>query len=108
MKVGNKTFNIMKKMFFASVATLLVGSLSFANSEPTKKEVVENKNQTTEKKGVVAKNDTEKETVCVITCSTTVNGVTYETSAGNWFTSCNSAGNQCLRKLGELSANLAP
>lgn len=98
----------MKKIFFAFVATLLVSTLSFANSEPTKKETVEKKNQTTEKVTVNNAVSIEKDAVCTITCSTTVNGVTYTTSAGGWLTSCNSAGNQCLRKLGELSANLTP
>jgi hypothetical protein len=95
----------MKKVIFSVIATGMFSTISFANTPTLENEIdLKKENQAT-----TITNDEKKEnTVCVITCSTTVNGVTYTTSAGNWFTSCNSAGNQCLRKLGELSANLAP
>lgn len=108
MKVGYKNLIFMKKVIFAFVATLLVSSASFANTELTKKDENEKKAKSTQKEVVDYTKNAEKDAVCTISCSTTVNGVTYTTSAGGWFTSCREAGNQCLRKLGELSANLAP
>jgi hypothetical protein len=98
----------MKKTFFALMATLFISSLSYANNELAKKNSEEKKNSTIEKTIENRTKDSEKEAVCTISCSVTVNGVTYTTSAGGWLTSCKEAGNQCLRKLAELSANLEP
>lgn len=98
----------MKKIIFALMTSLFISSVSFANNELTNKNSVEKKNSTVEKTTENSKKDIEKEAVCTISCSVTVNGVTYTTSAGGWLTSCKEAGNQCLRKLAELSANLEP
>ena len=47
MKVGYKNLIFMKKVIFAFVATLLVSSASFANTELTKKDENEKKNKFT-------------------------------------------------------------
>lgn len=48
-------------------------------------------------------NSTEKkskdESVCRVTCSVTLDGITYTTSAGSIFRSCEGAADRCLWKL---------
>jgi hypothetical protein len=98
----------MKKLLLALGAVLLLNSAGFANNEPTNKKPAEIKELTAEKLVLISKESAEKYAVCKISCSVVANGVTYTTSAGGWFTGCAEAGNQCLRKLAELSANLEP
>lgn len=90
----------MKKPIFALIATLLISTVSIANTEPTINKELVKKEDTTSKKPTA---NNEKQDVCTITCSTTVNGVTYTATSGNWYTSCNTAGNDCLVKLAKLS-----
>lgn len=98
----------MKKVLTTLLITLFIGSLSFANSEPTSKKIVD-KNELTVLKPVLNNNQlSETINLCVIKCSITDNGVTYETSAGNWYTGCKKAGDECLRKIAELTANPEP
>lgn len=88
----------MKKYFMSYLGCLLVTSVGFSNNNPIK-----NKNVKETKKEIVQPTQkNKKEDVCTITCSVTENGVTYTASAGNWFTSCNTAGNQCIIKLGKI------
>ncbi|WP_445452273.1 hypothetical protein [Flavobacterium sp. 25HG05S-40] len=95
----------MKKLIFGFIATTMFSLSSFANTPTTENKTdLQKENQT-----ITIKNENnEDRDICTITCSKTVGGVTYTTSAGGWLTSCNTAGNQCLRKLGELTANLEP
>lgn len=98
----------MKKILITLLITLFCGSLSFANSEPTTKKPVD-KNELTVQKPVLNNEQlSENITMCVIKCSITDNGITYEASAGNWYTGCKKAGDECLRRLAELTANPEP
>lgn len=98
----------MKKTIFAFIATLLISFVSFANTEPTiNKELVKKEDVTTKKSIVNSETSIDNEDVCTITCSTTENGVTYTATSGNWFTSCNTAGNDCLVKLAKLTFQAA-
>lgn len=42
------------------------------------------------------------EAICRVGCSASINGITYSTSAGSIFTSCETAGLNCARKLAAL------
>lgn len=49
---------------------------------------------------------TEDDVVCTVTCSFTYNGITYTTSAGNWFSTCQGATRRCLGKLDSILGSL--
>lgn len=98
----------MKKLLLILGSVLLINSAVFASNQPVNKKPSEKKEKIAENQNLIQKESEQKHTVCTISCSVVANGVTYTATAGNWFTSCNSAGNQCLRKLAEVSANLEP
>lgn len=85
----------MKKVIFGFIATTMFSIVGFANT-PTLEKTTELKKESImplDKKGK------EKGTICSTTCSQTVGGVTYTTTAGNWFSSCERADRRCEEKL---------
>ena len=90
----------MKKVIFGFLATAMFSTLSFANTPTLENEIdVKNENQIEANKKETKKN----ETVCSVTCSRTIHGVTYTTEAGNWFSSCEGAAGRCEKKLDQIS-----
>ena len=86
----------MKKVFFGIIVTAMFSTLSFANTPALENEIILKKeNQTIIEK---SKNKNE-ETLCTVPCSQTVGGVTYTTTAGNWFSSCERAARKKKKKL---------
>ncbi len=81
----------MKKLFL-SVVLLLAVSFTFASNGIVKPIYVE-KIQT-----IKIINHPVKPK-CTVSCSVTVMGVTFTTTAGNWFSSCERAGMRCYAKL---------
>lgn len=98
----------MKQIIFTLLIILFFGNLSFASSEPITKKSIDKKELTDLSKFLNNNELSETTIMCVIKCSITDNGITYETSAGNWYTGCKKAGDECLRKLAELTANPEP
>jgi hypothetical protein len=95
----------MKKIIFNFIVTALFSAVSYANTPTLENEIdIKSENQTL----TIVNNQKEESTVCTITCSKTIDGVTYTTSSVGWLTSCNKAGNDCLIKLGKLTTNLEP
>ena len=86
----------MKKVIFSFLATAMFSSFSFANTPTLENEIdVKNENQIEANK----KETKEDEAVCSVSCSITVNGVSFMAEAGNWFSSCERAGRVCVEKL---------
>lgn len=81
----------MKKMIYGIIATVVFSFSSFAIN-PAFKRVNETKNT-----------NQKKVKICTVTCSKTIHGVTYTTTAGNWFSSCDGASERCKKKLNQLS-----
>lgn len=86
----------MKKVIFGFIATAMFSTVSFANTPALENEInLKKENQTI----TVTNENKKEETVCSATCSQTVGGVTYTTTAGNWFSSCERAERRCEEKL---------
>jgi hypothetical protein len=91
---------MMKKVIFGFIATAMFSTVSFANT-PT----LENEIDLKKENKMVSKSSDEKkdETVCTVTCSRVIGGVTYTAEAGNWFSTCSGAASRCEKKLDQLS-----
>ena len=81
----------MKKRVYSIGLFLLIASNSFAIN-PVK---------VNEKKASQTKS--KKEIVVTVTCSRTVNGVTWTTTAGNWFSTTEGANRRCESKLDAIT-----
>lgn len=88
----------MKKVIFGFIATAMFSTVSFANTPTLENEIdLKKENQT------ISVTNENKETVCSVTCSRVIGGVTYTAEAGNWFSTCEGASNRCEAKLDKLS-----
>ncbi|MFY0632060.1 MAG: hypothetical protein JXR05_17000 [Flavobacteriaceae bacterium] len=88
----------MKKLFIAFCAMFFVVSVVSATDGtdktlPKKKSIVK-----IEKNEIIKKAESEK-TFCSVSCTMTHNGITYSTTAGNWFSTCEGAARRCEKKL---------
>ena len=91
----------MKKMLFGLLTTVILSSSCFANT-PTAENDIEFKKELQSKNNDSLKEEETKNEdvkVCTVSCSHTINGITYTAEAGNWFTSCRQASSRCLDKL---------
>ena len=52
---------------------------------------------------VVSVTNENKETVCTVTCSRVIGGVTYTAEAGNFLSTCEGASRRCEAKLDKLN-----
>ena len=92
----------MKKVIFGFVATIMFSVNGFSNTP-----VIENEMKFENEKSCKNNNLTEtksglNESICSTTCSRTVAGITFTTSAGNWFSSCERAERRCQEKLDQF------
>jgi hypothetical protein len=86
----------MKKVIFGFIATAMFSTVSFAITPALENQIILKKENQT----IKIKNENKKEeTECNATCSQTVGGITYTTTAGNWFSSCERAERRCEEKL---------
>ena len=90
----------MKKTIILSL--LVIGGYASASVSPKNNEVIKKTGKTKAK---------IKKPVCTVSCSATVNVlgtmVTVTTSAGGWFTSCDTAAANCTEKLGKKMMSIA-
>lgn len=88
----------MKKVIFGFIATAMFSTASFANT-PT----LENEIDLKKESQVVSVTNENKETVCTVTCSRVIGGVTYTAEAGNFLSTCEGASRRCEAKLDKLN-----
>jgi hypothetical protein len=81
----------MKKLFFT--LTILM-SFAFTNVSNDRSKVV------------LSETDINNKNFCTISCSRTVDGVTYTSSAGNWFSTCRGAWVRCREKLSKATLEM--
>lgn len=78
----------------------MFSTVSFANTPTLENGIdLKNDNQAT----TIANENKKDDTVCTETCSRVIGGVTYTTSAGNWFSTCEGALSRCEAKLDKLN-----
>ncbi|WP_445452274.1 hypothetical protein [Flavobacterium sp. 25HG05S-40] len=82
----------MRKAIFGFIATAMFSTVSFANTPTLENEI-----------DVTKENSKKVETVCSVTCSRVIGGVTYTTEAGNFLSTCEGAARRCEAKLDKLS-----
>ncbi|MCF6169278.1 hypothetical protein [Lutibacter sp.] len=91
------------KNLFLTLLLLLTVSFVFASNGLEKSALIENSlNTKIDRLTNVIKTEKREKPLCSISCTTTVAGVTYTASAGNFLSSCRGAASRCLRKLSRM------